>query len=73
MSGDCCVQVLFVTEKRDVEEEEEAKYTCAVNTGQVPRSLEASRLFFNRRLIDYPDKWHSLDFYKQAQNKNTFS
>jgi len=37
MSGDCCVQVLFVTEKRDVEEEEEeegeeAKYTCAVNT-----------------------------------------
>jgi len=57
MSGDCCVQVLFVTEKRDVEEEEEkegekAKYTCAVNTGQVPRSLGASRLFFNRRLID---------------------
>jgi len=40
MSGDCCVQVLFVTEKRGVEEEEEeegeeAKYTCAVNTGQV--------------------------------------
>ena len=53
MSGDCCVQVLFVTEKRDVEEEgEEAKYTCAVNTGKVPRSLGASRLFFNRRLID---------------------
>jgi len=23
MSGDCCLQVLFVTEKRDVEEEEE--------------------------------------------------
>ena len=27
---------------------EEAKYTCAVNMGQVPRSLGASRLFFNR-------------------------
>ena len=53
MSGDCCVQVLFVTEKGGGRGGgEEAKYTCAVNTGQVPRSLGASRLFFNRRLID---------------------